>query len=91
VNKKRAAQDGGTIQHLDMDQQGSKRVEVTGANDKRLITALFCGSLVGDFLLIQVIYQGKTPHCHPRYQFPPVWDIHILPSIGPMRTPCSSM
>ena len=37
-----------------MDQQGSKRVEVAGANDKRLITAIFCGSLVGDFLPIQV-------------------------------------
>ena len=42
-----------------MDQQGAKRVEVCGASDKRLITAVFCGSLVGDFLLaIQVIYQG---------------------------------
>jgi len=62
-----------------MDQQGSKRVEVAGANDKRLITAIFCGSLVGDFLPIQVIYQGKTPRCHPRYQFPPDWDITHSP------------
>ena len=43
-----------------MDQQGSKQVEAAGANDKRLITAIFCGSLMGDFLLIQVIYQGKN-------------------------------
>ena len=39
-----------------MDQKGAKRVEVCGANDKRLITAVFCGSLIGDFLPIQVIY-----------------------------------
>jgi len=62
-----------------MDQQGSKRVQVAGANDKRLITAIFCGSLLGFFLPIQVIYQGKTPCCHPRYQFPPDWDITHSP------------
>ena len=58
-----------------MDRQGAKRVEIGGANDKRLITAVFCGSLVGDFLPVQVIYQGKTERCHPNYQFPPEWDI----------------
>ena len=58
-----------------MDQQGAKQVKVCGANDKRLIMAVFCGSLVGDFLPIQVIYQGKTTRCHPRYEFPPEWDI----------------
>ena len=58
-----------------MDQQGSKRVEVVGVNDKRLITAVFCGSLVGDFLPVQVIYQGTTQCCHPHYRFPSGWDI----------------
>ena len=62
-----------------MDQQGVKRVEVGGASDKRLITAVFCGSLVGDFLPIQVIYQGKTVRCHPHYEFPPGWDITHSP------------
>ena len=57
------------------DQQGAKQVEVCVANDKRLIMAVFCGLLVGDFLPIQVIYQGKTTRCHPRYEFPPEWDI----------------
>ena len=32
-----------------MEQQGCNQVEVAGANDKHLITAVFCGSLVGDF------------------------------------------
>ena len=58
-----------------MEEQGSKRVDVAGANDKRQITAVFCGSLVGDFLPVQVIYQGKTPRRHPKFEFPPDWDI----------------
>ena len=62
-----------------MDKQGSKRVEVVGVDDKCLITAIFCGSLVGDFLPIQVIYQGKTTHCHPHYKFPSDWDITHSP------------
>ena len=62
-----------------MEQQGTKRVELIGANDKRLITAVFCGSLVGDFLPLQVIYAGKTERCHPRYEFPTEWDITHSP------------
>ena len=62
-----------------MERQGSKRVEVVGVNDKCLITVVFCGSLVGDFLPIQVIYKGKTPRCHPHYQFPLNWDITHSP------------
>ena len=62
-----------------MDQQGVKRVEIGGAGDKQLITAVFCGSLVGDFLPVQVIYQGKTVRCHPQFEFPPEWDITHSP------------
>ena len=42
-----------------MEQRGVKRMEVIGQNDKRLITAVFCGSLQGDFLPLQLIYKGK--------------------------------
>lgn len=62
-----------------MDLEGSKRVEVSGVNDKRQITAVFCGSLVGDFLPIQLIYKGKTQRCHPRYKFPSHWHITQSP------------
>ena len=58
-----------------MDRQGVKRVEIAGATDKRLITAVFCGSLLGDFLPLQDIYQGTTDRCHPHFQFPLDWDI----------------
>ena len=62
-----------------MDKLGSSRVEVTGVNDKRLITAVFCGSLTGDFLPIQVIYKGKTTRCHPHYEFPSDWHVTHSP------------
>ena len=34
---------------------------MVGVNDIRQITEVFCGSLVSDFLPIQVISNGKTP------------------------------
>ena len=33
-----------------MDQCGVKRVEMVGASDKRQITAIFCGTILGGFL-----------------------------------------
>ena len=62
-----------------MDQQGSKRVEVVGISDKRLITAVFCGSAIGEFLPVQLIYKGKTPRCHPKFSFPLDWHITHSP------------
>ena len=58
---------------------GSKRVEVIGAKDKQQITALFCCNMVGDFLPLQLIYKGKTKRCHPKYSFPPEWNITHSP------------
>ena len=62
-----------------MDQLGAKRVEIKGVNDKRQITALFCGTLTGDFLPVQLIYKGKSARCHPRHQFPSGWHITHSP------------
>ena len=56
-----------------MDRKGSKRIEIKGLNGKRQITAVFCGTLIGEFMPIQLIYGGKTDRCHPR--FPPNWHI----------------
>ena len=58
-----------------MEEEGSKRVEVVGKDDKRQLTALFACSMSGDFLPIQLVYQGKTARCLPKYQFPSDWDI----------------
>ena len=58
-----------------MAQKGQKRIRIRGLKDKRMITGVFCGTLIGDFLPIQLIYGGKTDHCHPPVPFPSDWDI----------------
>ena len=58
-----------------MEKEGAKRIEIIGASDKRQITAVFCCSLIGDFLPIQLIYGGKTERCHPKFEFPGDWHI----------------
>ena len=63
-----------------MELKGSKRVEITGISDKRQITAVFCGTLAGDFLPPQLIYQGKTSACLPRHKFPNDWHITCTPN-----------
>ena len=62
-----------------MDKEGSKCVEISGANDKRQIIAVFCGSLTSDFLLLQLIYKVKSPHCQTRFQFPSDWHVTYSP------------
>ncbi len=62
-----------------MEKKGERRVEMVGVNDKRQITAIFCGNALGDFLPIQLIYSGKTSRCHPRYSFPSDWNITHAP------------
>ena len=63
-----------------MERKGERRVEMVGVNDKRQITAIFCGNAEGDFLPIQLIYTGKTPRCHPRYVFPSEWNVTHSPN-----------
>ena len=57
------------------ESEGAKRVELAGKDDKRQITAVFGCSLVGDFLPLQLIYQGKTTRCLPQVEVPPDWHI----------------
>ena len=63
-----------------MAEKGSKRVEVFGIDDKRQITATFAASLTGSFLLIQLVYAGKTSRCHPAVEFPEGWHITHTPN-----------
>ena len=58
-----------------MEVEGAKRVEVAGKDNKKQITAVLGGSCVGDFLPPQIIYEGKTPRCLPKYDFPEKWHI----------------
>ena len=63
-----------------MEEKGSKWVEVAGLNVKRQITAVFCASLTGEFLPVQLIYHGKTQACLPRYIFPGDWNVTYTPN-----------
>ena len=63
-----------------MEQRGVKRVEVVGQSDKRQVTAVLCGTILGDLLPLQIIYKGTTNCCHPKYAFPPGWHISHSPN-----------
>ena len=60
-----------------MEEAGKKRVEIIGKDDKRQITAVFGASMSGDFLPVQLVYQGKSKKCLPPFEFPPEWDINF--------------
>ena len=58
-----------------MEEIGARRVEVVAKDDKRQLTAVFAGSLSGNFLPPQLIYEGKTEQCHPKFKIPTGWHI----------------
>ena len=55
--------------------KGAHHVPIKGVDDKRQITATFGVTLPGEFLPMQVIYQGKTKRCLPKYKFPDTFNI----------------
>ena len=57
-----------------MEKEGSKRVEITGKDDKRQITAVLAGTVNGNFLPVQLIYKGTTKRCLSTFKFPDDWD-----------------
>ena len=58
-----------------MEKEGAKRVEIKGLDDKRQITAVFGATITGEFLPVQLVYQGKSSQCHPKVKFPEDWHI----------------
>ena len=58
-----------------MEKEGAKPVEIKGLDDKRQITVVFGGMLIGEFLPMQLVYQGRTTQCHPNSKFPDDWHI----------------
>ena len=58
-----------------MEKQGSKRVEISGLDDKRQITAVLGVIMSGYFLPPQIIYTGTTTRCLPKVHFPAGWHI----------------
>ena len=54
-----------------MAARNSSSVQIKGLTDKRNITLTFVISLNGDFLPMQLIYQGETKASQPRgFDFP---------------------
>ena len=58
------------VSSLAMEKEGSQRIKLIGRNDKRQLTVLFAGSLSGHFLPIQIIHQGKSSRCLPKFNYP---------------------
>ena len=48
---------------------------IKGIDDKRQITATFTVCMTGKFLPIQLIYEGETPRCLPRFDFPADFNV----------------
>ena len=63
-----------------MDDKGSKKVKIEGLGDKRQITATFAGAMNGEFLPMQILYQGKTERVHPKFKFPDNFDVWHTPN-----------
>ena len=40
-----------------------------------MITSMFCGNMMGEFLPMQLIYGGETNLCHPPQSFPSDWIV----------------
>ena len=60
--------------------RGSENVPIKVMDGKRQITATFAVSATGEFLPIQVIYQGKTKRCLPKFQFPKSFHVTYTPN-----------
>ena len=59
---------------------GKASVPITNSSDYRQITGTFGISMVGEFLPIKLIHQGKTNKCHPNYNFPNGFHITHMPN-----------
>ena len=58
-----------------MEKEGAKIVPIAHNDDKRQLTAVLAVTGAGDYLAPQLLYQGKTPKCHPQVPFPDGWDV----------------
>jgi len=58
-----------------MEEEGARRVEIAGKDDKWQITTVLAGAMNEDFLPPQLVYEGKTPRCIPQVNFSRGWDV----------------
>ena len=67
-------------QNWTMEQKGAHRVEIAAINDKRQITVTLAATMSGELLPLQLLYQGKTDRCHPKFSFPSGFDLWHTPN-----------
>ena len=58
-----------------MEKEGAKIVPIAHSDDKRQSTAVLTITVAGEYLPPQLLYQGKTPKCHPQISFLTGWDV----------------
>ena len=58
-----------------MDQKSQQHIQLLALDDKRKNTAVVCGSLTGNLLPFQLIYQSKATTCLPEVLLPRDWHI----------------
>ena len=63
------------ISKYSVNQKNAKNVPIQGTGDYQQITGTFGGVNEWEFLPIQLIYQGKTNRCQPKFKFPS--DFHV--------------
>ena len=63
-----------------MEKKGAKIVEIAGVDDWRQDTAVFAATAVGEFLPIQLVYQGKTAASLPPFTSPDDWNVMYTPN-----------
>ena len=55
--------------------KGAKTVPIKGIDNKRQISATFVISMTGEFLPIQLTYEGKTKRCLPNFDSPASFNV----------------
>ena len=59
-----------------LNEKGAKSVPLQENGKQKQITGTFAVSMTGDFLPMQLIYEGKTPRCLPKdVEFPKEFDV----------------
>ena len=71
-------------QNWTMEERSSSHVEVAGIS-KRQITLTLAGTLSGELLALQLLYQGKTERSQPKFTFPLTLILGIPQTIGQMK------
>ena len=69
-----------------MDLKGQQWVEIAAMNDKHQMAVVLCGSLSGNLLPFQVIYQGMTSASLPKVDFPKDGMLQLLKTTGQTNT-----